>query len=332
MTGTFELGAGAAPMPKQPLGRTGFDVTRLALGTYRFTIEFGIPRADALALLERAVSLGINYMDTAPSYGNGESEELIGRTLARHPEQRVFISSKVGSLGRTLLQSAGAEAYRSEDNIRRIVEHSLWLLQRDYLDMLFIHEPEQEVWGWDDKLDAPVLRILEKLRDERIIGAIGLGSNRAEFPGRLAETGRFDVIEIANGYTLMSRAIEDRILPAAREHDIGIVAGGPFRDGMLATVQHDRLEQLKRDGDRSGWYSEGALQQLERFYRLSEETGIAMHELSLRYILSNPAIDTVIPGAQNPGEVDANFQAGLKGPLPDDILDLIRTIQRETPA
>ena len=66
---------------------------------------------------------------------------------------------------------------------------------------------------------------LEKLKQERIVGAIGLGSNSVEFPGKLAETGRFDVIEIANGYTLLSQAIEDRILPAARKHDLGVIAG-----------------------------------------------------------------------------------------------------------
>ena len=212
-------------MEKRILGRTGYEVTRIALGTYRFTSEFGVPRADALALLERAVDLGINYMDTAPSYGCGESEELIGRVLARRPDRRVFISSKVGQLRRSIVPYLGAEAYRSEDCIRRVVDHTLWLLRRDRLDMLFIHEPEEEAWGWDDNLEAPVLRVLEELREEGVVGAIGLGSNRAPFPALLAGTGRFDVVEIANGYTLLQQPIAERLLPAARAHDIGIVAG-----------------------------------------------------------------------------------------------------------
>ena len=84
-------------MEKRTLGRTGYEVTRVALGTYRFTSEFGVPRADALALLERAVDLGINYMDTAPSYGCGESEELIGRVLARLPDSRSSSARRSGS-------------------------------------------------------------------------------------------------------------------------------------------------------------------------------------------------------------------------------------------
>lgn len=314
---------------KVSLGRTGYDVTRIALGTYRFTNEFGVPRSDALALLNSAISLGINYMDTAPSYGNGESEELIGRVLRNNPNNRIFISSKVGLLQRSIVPFSGDEAYVSEDCIRRVVEHSLWLLQRDHLDMLFIHSPEEEIWRWDDKLDAPVLRVLEKLRDEKIIGAIGLGSNSAEFPSRLAETGRFDVVEIANGYTLLQQPIEKRLLPAAQRHDIGIVAGGPFCDGMLAKVQYEKLEEFKRSGRYNSLLNERTLAMLGDYYRLSDESEISMNELSLRYILSNPAIHTVIPGAQNPDEVEKNYSAGLKGPLPDDVLEEIGKIQRK---
>ncbi len=318
-------------MEKRRLGRTEYQVTSLGLGTYRLTIDFGIPQEQSLALLSRAVTLGINYMDTAPLYGSGESEELIGRTLKQHPDKSVFISSKVGHLDRTIVRSFGDDAYRNEDCIRRVVEHSLWLLQKDHLEMVFVHEPEMEIWGWDPKtLDAPVLRVLEKLKNEKVIGAIGLGSNAVEFAGRLAETGRFDVVEIANGWTLLSHGIQERILPAAQKHDLGIVAGGPFRDGLLATKQYERIEELKKDSKQGQWFTEKTLYRLLGLYRLSDETGLPMHELSLRYILSNSAIHSVIPGAQNPAEVNANYQTALKGPLPSDILDAIRKIQQET--
>ncbi len=158
----------------------------------------------------------------------------------------------------------------------------------------------------------------------------GLGSNSVEFPGRLAETGRFDVVEIANGWTLLSHGIQSRILPAAQKHDLGIVAGGPFRDGLLATKQYERIEELKTHPKRQQWLTDKTLSQLLGLYRLSDETGLPMHELSLRYILSNSAIHSVIPGAQNPAEVNANYQAALKGPLPSDILDAIRKIQQQT--
>ena len=313
------------------LGRTGYQVTCLGLGTYRFTIDFGIPREQSLSLLHRAVTLGINYMDTAPQYGAGESEELIGRVLRQHPGQQVYISSKVGNLGETILRSFGDDAFRNEDCIRRVVEHSLWLLQKDHLEMVFVHEPEMKIWGWDEEtLDAPVLRTLEKLKDEGMIGAIGLGSNTVEFPSKLAETGRFDVIEIANGYTLLTHRLEEHILPAAQKYDLGIVAGGPFRDGLLATKQYEKIETLRRDKEQTGWITEKTLDRLHFLYQLSDETNLPMYELSLRYILSNCFIHSVIPGAQNPAEVEANYQAALKGPLPTDVLEAIRKIQHKT--
>ena len=268
-------------------------------------------------------------MDTAPQYGAGESEELVGRTLKKHEDKPVFISTKVGHFNQTIVHSFGEDAYRSEDCIRRVVEHSLWLLQKDRLEMVFVHEPEMQIWGWDEKtLDAPVIQALEKLTRERIIGAIGLGSNSVEFPGKLAETGRFDVIEIANGYTLLSQAIEDRILPAAREHDLGVVAGGPFRDGLLATRQYQQVERMKKERNWTGWVNEHVLDRLWRLYRLSEDLGMPMHELSLRYVLSQPAIHSVIPGAQNLAEVDANYQAAIKGALPDDVLIAIQQMSQ----
>ena len=108
------------------LGRTEYQVTCLGLGAYRFTIDFEIPRKQSLSLLQCAVTLGINYMDTVPSYGAGESEELIGRVLRQHPAQQVHISSKVGHLDDTIVRSFGIDAYRNEDCIRRVIEHSLW--------------------------------------------------------------------------------------------------------------------------------------------------------------------------------------------------------------
>ncbi len=318
-------------MEKRRLGRTEYQVTSLGLGTYRLTIDFGISQEQSLPLLSRAVTLGVNYIDTAPLYGSGESEELIGRTLKQHPDKSVFISSKVGHLDRTAVRSFGDDAYRNEDCIRRVIDHSLWLLQKDHLEMVFVHEPEMQIWGWDEKtLSAPVLRVLEKLKNEKVIGAIGLGSNSVEFPGRLAETGRFDVVEIANGWTLLSQGIQERILPAAQKHDLGIVAGGPFRNGLLATKQYERIEELKKHAKQRPWVTEKTHSRLLCLYHLSDETGLPMHELSLRYILSNSAIHSVIPGAQNAAEVDANYQAALKGPLPSDILSAIGKIQQET--
>ena len=113
-------------METNRLGRTEYKVTRLGLGCYRFTGDFRIPRIDALRLLDRALSLGINYMDTAPQYGAGESEELVGRTLKKHEGKPVFISTKVGHFNQTIVHSFGEDAYRSEEGIRRYCKKIAW--------------------------------------------------------------------------------------------------------------------------------------------------------------------------------------------------------------
>ena len=105
-------------------------------------------------------------------------------------------------------------------------------------------------------MDAPVIQALEKLKQERIVGAIGLGSNSVEFPGKLAETGRFDVIEIANGYTLLSQAIEDRILPAARKHDLGVIAGGaipcwPVSNSAVSTGGENEKGEKQKEKEKA---------------------------------------------------------------------------------
>jgi D-threo-aldose 1-dehydrogenase len=127
---------------------------------------------------------------------------------------------------------------------------------------------------------------------------------------------------------LLDQSLFRRVLPAAEKHDVGVVAGGPFRDGLLAAKMPQRLEEYHRTKIWNGLFSDRVVRQIHAFYALSDETGIAMHEMSLRYILGNPRIHTVIPGAQKAAEVQSNCDAVLKGPLPGDVLARIETIQR----
>ena len=137
----------SAELPRRRLGRTGLEVTELGLGGYMFTGEFGVPRAEAEAILDRAFAAGINYADTAAMYGFGEGEELVARALQRHPDRTIHVSSKVGWLDRTVVRNLGDAAYRDEEALRRAVKHSLWLLRRDRLEVMMVHEPDWPRWG-----------------------------------------------------------------------------------------------------------------------------------------------------------------------------------------
>lgn len=320
-------------LPTRRLGRTGFEVTELALGGYQYTVEFNVPRTDAEALLDVAFEAGVNYVDTAPMYGSGESEELLGRALARHPGHRVHISTKLGWLHRTIVRERGEAAYRDEDSLRRVFEHSLRLLGRDYVEMVFVHEPEEACWGFDYATgEAPVTRFLETLKAEGRIGAIGLGSNRWERARDLVATGRFDVVELANQYNLIQRGIPERIVPVARAHDVGVVVGGPLKGGLFASANWAQLARLKRNWQAPWLLSVGDLAKVEALYRLAEELGVTPAELSVRFLLADPDIHAIIPGARRPSDVEANLAAAAEGPWPAEVLARIREIEQLEPS
>ncbi len=128
-------------IPKRRLGRTNLEVTELGLGGHQFTNNFRVPRAEAHAILDRAFEVGINFVDTAPAYGSGESEELVGRAAER-TDNEILISTKIGHLNTIIVSGQGDAAYEDESALARVIEHNLWLLGRDHVEVMMIHEPE----------------------------------------------------------------------------------------------------------------------------------------------------------------------------------------------
>lgn len=317
-----------ATLNKRRLGRTGLMVTELGMGGYMFTVEFGVPQQTAHAILDVAMDSGINYVDTAQMYGFGEGEELVGRALARHPDKEVHISTKVGYLDRTVARCLGPDAYNDEDAIRRAIMHSLWLFRRDYVDIMYIHEPDCQAW-WGDTLltgEAKVIKVLEDLKSDGVIGGIGLGSWSCDCVADLLETGKFDVALVAGGYTVVHQPVKDRVIPAAKKHDVGLVMGGTFLQGALATMQRERMLEIQATGNYVGWLNQVTVPRVLAIYDLCDETGMSVTEMAIRYILSDNGIHTVIPGAQEVSHIRANVDAALKGPLPADIIARIEEI------
>ncbi|MHB1457155.1 MAG: aldo/keto reductase [Armatimonadota bacterium] len=313
---------------KRRLGRTELMVTELGMGGYMFTGEFRVAQSEAHAILDAAFDAGINYADTAQMYGFGEGEELIGRALDRHPSKQIHISTKVGYLDRTVARCFGPEAYNDKDAIRRAINHSLWILRRDYVDIMYIHEPDNKEW-WGDTLltgKAPVLEVLEELKNDGVIGAIGLGSWSCDCIADLLETGRFDVALVAGGYTLVHQPVKDRVIPAAKKHDVGLVMGGTFLQGALATIQRETMLEIQRTGAYAGLWNEVTVPKILAIYDLCDETGMSITEMAIRYILSDDDIDVVIPGAQNISHIKANVEDALKDPLSAELIQRIDVI------
>lgn len=305
-------------MNTKTLGRTGLQVSELALGGLFLTSQGeDYSRSHAAAL--RAFEMGVNYVDTAPGYGN--SEETLGRILA-DVDKPVIISTKLG--GRP-------QPFEPQDKggLRQSVEQSLRALGRECIDILMIHEPDrpgQHDW-WTDpvKLDGPVLELLDELKAEGKIRFSGLGGTTAYEMARLIRTGKFDVVLTAFNYSLLWREAELEVLPAAKEQGVGLVIGSPLQQGALA----QRFDEQVREG--AHWLSPPRRRQFLALYELLDEIGIPLPELALRFVLSNQDVSCVLTGARSQDEVEANVRAAEKGPLPAKLLSRLDEIAAQVP-
>ena len=306
-------------MRQVTLGRTGLDVSRLGLGGL-FVSSVGGEFEQAHGAIVRALELGVNYIDTAPGYAN--SEEVLGRALA-DVDQPLILSTKLG--GRPTPFEP-----RNTDCLRRSVEESLQLLGRDSVDILMIHEPDrpgQYDW-WTDFLhvQGPVLELLEELKGEGVIRHTGLGGTTPYELAHLVRSGKFDVVLTAFNYSLLWREAELEVLPAAREHNVGVVIGSPLQQGALAQRFDSSI-----DDPNAYWLSSPRRRQFKALYALLDELDMPLPELALRFVISNPDVDCVLMGARSSREVELNVAAVEKGPLPAAVLARLDEIAAAVP-
>jgi aryl-alcohol dehydrogenase-like predicted oxidoreductase len=299
------------------LGRSGFDVTALGLGSFQVIPMFGVSEEEAAAVFALAAENGVGYVDTAPMYQT--SEELLGRALAAHPSWAPVLSTKVGYFDPEL----GDDAYRDRAVIRQCVFRSCERLGRDRLDIVMVHEPEWAQWGLTADGHGAVLDALGELREEGVIGAIGLGGWGTERIAQLLDGGMFDVALVAGGFTLLDQPLRDHMFPAAERQDVGIVAGGAFGQGIPWLLSADRapIEKMLRNDEVASPDPQYPLtretaEKLLDLYDLADELGIGMTDLTIRYLLAEPRIHSHIAGAREAAHLRANLAAVAAGPLP----------------
>lgn len=305
-------------MNYRTLGKTGLQVSELAMGGL-FVASFAAEREEARRAVRRALELGVNYVDTAPSYHN--SEEVLGYALDG-VTQPYLLSTKLG--GRP-------QPFNPQDKaaLRRSVEESLRLLRRDTIDILMIHEPDrpgQYDWFTDHQnFYGPVCDLLDELKAEGIIRFTGLGGTTAYEMPHIIATGRYDVVLTAFNYSLLWQEALIEVIPAAKKQGMGIIIGSPLQQGALARRYDDEINHGAR------WLSSPRRAQYKALYAFLDEIGMSLPELALRFVISNPDISTVLMGARSVAEVEANVRAVEAGPLPADILARIREIAAMVP-
>ncbi|WP_046471354.1 aldo/keto reductase [Allosalinactinospora lopnorensis] len=305
---------------------------RLGFGTAPLGNMFrAIPDEEASATVEAAWDSGIRYFDTAPFYGAGLSEMRLGDVLADRPRDEFVLSTKVGRVildeiedpsGRDLGEKGGLFEHGrpnkmvndySADATSRSIEDSLKRLKTDRLDIVWVHDVAQDFYG-DEWLAAyetartGAFRVLQRLRDEGVIKAWGLGVNRVE-PLELTldlEEPKPDAFLLAGRYTLLDheRALQ-RLLPAAETQNVDIVVGGPYSSGVLAGGQHFEYQKAPAP----------VITKVERIKALAGQHDVGIKAAALQFSLAHPAVAAAIPGASRPSRIAEDLAAlGERGP------------------
>jgi aryl-alcohol dehydrogenase-like predicted oxidoreductase len=304
------------------LGRTGLEVSEIGYGAWGIggTGWIGADDDESLRALDRAIDLGLNFIDTALGYGAGHSEELIGQTVRRRSET-VHVSTKVPPKNRQW--PARADSHADEtfpgDHIRDCTERSLRNLGLERIDVQQFH-----VWhdNWLEQGDW--FETIEALKQEGKIGAFGVSINdhQPETALKLVRSGRADTVQVI--YNVFDQAPEDELFPATQEHDVGVIVRVPFDEGGLtSSITPDTGFP---DGDFRAHYFRGDRKQqvADRVAAIVDDLGIEagqIAETALRYVLSHPAVSTVIPGMRSVRNVERNL--ATDGGLPAAQVELL---------
>jgi len=300
------------------LGQTGLRVSELGLGGY-FLSNLGSNFDDCKRAVHRAIDRGVNYIDTAPAYAN--SEEVVGRIIQdiRVP---LIVSTKLG--GRPSPFDP-----RDKTQLKESVHESLRLLGREVIDILLVHEPDrprQYDWWTDPKnVVGPVLEVLDEMKKAGVIRFTGIGGTTSTEMGHFVRSGKFDVVLTAFNYSTLYREATREILPAALEKKMGIILGSPLQQGAFA-VRYDEVVRHK-----PAWLARERQEQFLALYKLLDEIGMPIAELSLRFAISNPEVHVVLNGAKNEEQMENSLDAVEKGPLPADLLRRVDAIAAMMP-
>jgi aryl-alcohol dehydrogenase-like predicted oxidoreductase len=312
-------------MQQRALGRTGRTVSVIGLGTWQLGADWGsVTESDALAVLDASVEAGVTFFDTADVYGDGRSETLIGRFIAAHPDAGVTVATKMGR------REAQDPANYTLANFRTWTDRSRANLRMDTLPLVQLHCPPTSVIS-----DDAVYEALDTLVAEQAIAAYGVSVETCdEALAAIARPGVASVQIILNAFRLKPL---DAVLPAAREAGVGIIARVPLASGLLSG--HYTRETTFAPNDHRTFNRHGeAFDVGETFAGVPFEVGVAAARqvaeiagdtptaaFALRWIIDQPGVTTVIPGARNVEQVRGNVAAADLPPLSDaQLADLER--------
>jgi aryl-alcohol dehydrogenase-like predicted oxidoreductase len=314
-------------MEQRTLGRTGRLVSVVGLGTWQLGADWGdVSESDARAVLETAAEEGVTFFDTADVYGDGRSEQIVGRFLADHADAGFTVATKMGRRAEQL-----PESY-TPDNFRAWVDRSRRNLGVDTLDLVQLHCPPSAVIDDDATYDA-----LDALVADGSLAAYGVSvETAAQALSAIARPGVASVQIILNAFRLKPL---DEVLPAAEAAGVGIIARVPLASGLLSgrydastTFAPDDHRTYNRDGSAfdigetfSGVDFETGVAAAQEFAALVPE-GLTPAQAAIAWVWQQPGVSTVIPGARNVEQSRSNAAAGQAAALGDEFEEGVHRI------
>jgi D-threo-aldose 1-dehydrogenase len=297
-------------IPTAPLGRTALAVTRIGLGSAPIgNLYAPLPDEQAESVIRAAYDAGVRLIDTAPLYGAGLAERRVGAALATLPRDEIILSTKVGRL----VQPDGSVTFNySRDDVLRSLEASLQRLGLDRVDVLLIHDPDDhERQALDEAFPT-----LAELRAQGVIGAIGAGMNQWQMLERFARNADVDCFLLAGRYTLLEQTSLE-FLELCRQRSIGILLGGVFNSGILATGPVPGAKFQYVDAPPA------VMERARRLQEVCERYDVPLATAALQFAMAHPAVTSVVLGAVTPAEVHSNIAASAT-PIPASLWQELR--------
>ncbi|MCP5152662.1 MAG: aldo/keto reductase [Ectothiorhodospiraceae bacterium] len=291
-------------MKTRTLGQSGIEITAIGLGTNYVgghNLYENVDEDEGVRLVQRAVDLGVTFIDTADVYGLGRSEELVGKALAGRRDQVVLATKGANRFG-----AAGSGPSNDPAYLRSALEASLKRLGVDHVDLYYIHRPD-ETTPPEEAFGA-----LMRFKEEGLIRAAGVSNFSVDQMKAAMKAGPIDALQ--SRYNLLQREVEADTLAFCAEHGIAFVPWGPLAYGLLGGRYGRDFKLSEKDWrHRSGAFDAGVFERnmdiVDGLRSISESTHVPIAHLATQWLMSRPAVASVITGAKTAAQVEDNVHA-----------------------
>ena len=297
-------------MKRNRLGKTDIYISELSLGC----MSLGTDKRKAKEIIDTALSVGINHLDTADLYDFGLNEEIIGEMI-KDKRNDIILTTKAGNHFSEETRDWFWDP--SKEYILEAVKRSLKRLGTDYIDFFMLHGGTI-----DDPFDETI-EAMEELKQSGLIRAYGISSIRPNVIDTYIEKSAIDGVMLQ--YSLFDRRPEEEILKKLKENNISVLVRGALAKGMLSTYYKENIMRKAKNGFLDYRQSE-LLDTAEKIVEISGN--MPMNELAIKFVLRHPAVTTVTFGASSKEQVLENAQANYDEPLPEEVYETLKQITK----